>query len=81
MFEERFCPFTDESKGEHLAIVGLIVNHNDSYNEMGIASRIDRSYKDKDDDVSDFIVKWHGEEDEFRKLCEDLDIGLMEYSV
>ena len=67
--------------GTYPTFTGLIVRNNkdgNDYDEIGFAGTIDMSYKDKGDQVSDFIVKWWGEEEEFRKICKELGIGIFE---
>ena len=77
--EERFCPFTDESKGLYPKLCGLIMRH-DGYDEIGIANLIDMSYKGKEDQVGDFIIKWHDGEEKFIKKIKELDLQLIEYN-
>ena len=44
---------------------------------MGFAHWIDRSYKGKDDDVSDFWFKWWGDQNDFEKICKKLKISIV----
>ena len=43
-----------------------------------MAETIDMDYKDKADQVDGFRVMWHGGEEEFRKKCKELGIGIHE---
>jgi hypothetical protein len=51
------------------------------YDEMGFAGTIDMDYKGKPDQISDFVVMWDGEEEEFRKRCKELQINVSEMEV
>jgi len=66
-----------EDVGDCPTFMGLIVKHRkngNNYDEMGFAQRIDMDYKNKLDQVGDFIVKWHKSEEEFVKECEKLGL-------
>jgi len=71
---ERWCPFTEESKGEMDNVIGLI---DEGLDDMGFCYRIDMSYKGKDDQWTDFFFKWFGEKKEFIELCKRLKIDLI----
>jgi hypothetical protein len=61
---------------------GLIIHHRkdgNDYDEIGFAGTIDMSYKDKGDQISDFIVMWDGDEESFIKKCGELGIDVMTY--
>ena len=71
----RHNPYDEEEHGEYPYFTGLIVRHK-GYTELGFAGTIDMSYKDKGDQVSDFIVMWNGSEEDFIKKCEELDFDI-----
>ena len=85
LFKKRYNPYMEQvGKNPYIgtmnAITGLILYHKkdgNDYEECGFATLIDRSYKGKDDDVGDFIYKYHGDEEDFEKLCIELKIGLV----
>jgi len=65
----------DESPGEEMNnIIGVIDGH-----EIGFANVIDMSYKGKADQTSRIHYLYHGDKEEFRKLCKDLKIDIEEY--
>jgi len=69
--------------GTYPTFTGLIVHNrknNNNFDEMGFAGTIDMSYKDKGDQVGDFIVKWSGSEEDFIEKCKELgfDIHIIE---
>lgn len=70
---ENFDIWTGESEGKRDNIVGVI----EGPNEMGFCFRIDMSYKGKGDQWTDFFYKFHGENDEFERLCDELGISLV----
>lgn len=49
--------------------------------ELGFANWIDMDYKGKGDQVTDIFYKYYGEPDDFRLLCADLGIDVVEYPV
>lgn len=83
-YQKRLNPYDEESDfGEYPTFTGLIVRHrkDNQYDEMGFARTIDMDYKGKPDQVSDFVVMWDGGEEEFKKECEKLQIGIFEMEV
>lgn len=83
-YQKRFNPYDENGYfGEYPTFTGLIIHHrkDSQYDEMGFAGTIDMDYKDKPDQVSDFIVMWNGGEEEFRKECEKLQINIHEMEV
>lgn len=82
--QKRSNPYDEKSDfGEYPTFTGLIIHHrkDGQYDEMGFAGTIDMDYKDKPDQVSDFVVMWDGGEEEFRKECEKLQINIFEMEV
>lgn len=75
---KRFNPYTDEYVGEMNNISGLICNHKNGLVECGFVQMIDMQYKGKDDQWTDYIVVCDEESEDFKKLCEKLNIGLIE---
>lgn len=69
-----------EDVGKYPTLTGLIIHHkkDDDYDEIGFAQTIDMDYKDKGDQVDGFVVMWDGEEEDFRKKCEELGLGHQE---
>ena len=83
----RLNPCVDDSErhllGTYPTFTGLIVRHRkngNDYDEIGFAGTIDMDYKDKGDQVSDFIVLWHDGEEEFIKVCKKLGINVYCYN-
>lgn len=80
-FEKRFNPYDpDRDYGNYPFFTGLIVRE-EEYEDMGFAGTIDMDYKGKPDQVSDFIVKWCGSKEDFRKECKKLGIRIYEMKV
>ncbi len=82
-YQKRSNPYDEKGDyGEYSTFTGLIIHHKDGQSdEIGFAGTIDMDYKGKPDQVSDFIVVWYGEEEEFRKECERLQINVYEMEV
>lgn len=81
----RFNPYNeiageDPDTGEMDNIVGLILKHRDGchYDECGFAYAIDMNYKGKDDQVGGWAIMFDGSKEEFRKLCQELNLPLWE---
>jgi hypothetical protein len=70
---KRGNPYDESYSAEMDNIVGLVYGQ-----EIGFAYRIDREYKDKDDDVSSLFYVFEGGEEEFRGLCKKLNIQVFE---
>jgi len=73
----RYNPYMEDNEqhGNYPVFTCLIVRH-DGYDEMGFANTIDMNYADKEDQFSDIIVQWDGEEKEFIEKCRELEFGL-----
>lgn len=84
---KRINPYgTDEENeqgmfGKYPTLTGLIIRHSTHDEDMGFAYTIDMSYKDKGDQVGDFAVMWHGDEDGFREECERLGLSIHEMNI
>lgn len=72
----RHNPYDESEKDEMDNIVGVIAG-----DEIGFAYRLDRSYKDKGDDVSSPFYLYQGEPVDFRKLCKKMEIEVVEYPI
>lgn len=68
--KQRYDPYGDRYTGEMDNIIGLWYG---PY-ENGLAYRIDRKYKGKDDDFTDYFFKLNGDFKEFEKMCKELGI-------
>lgn len=81
-FDKRVNPYMEDGAdcGTYPVFTGLIIHHNKNgnWNEMGFARTIDMDYKGKPDQVSDFIVRWDGGEEEFRAKCKELNLNIHE---
>ena len=82
LYTRRFNPHNDmvgknPDIGQMDNIVGVI-NNCDGNEETGFMFLQDMSYKGKDDQLTDWVVKTFHEPDEFRKLCQKLKINLWE---
>ena len=76
----RYNPYNDiagdnPDTGEMDNIVGVIEDHK-GWEEMGFMYLEDMDYKGKDDQLTDWCVKYHGEPEKFEKLCRELKIPL-----
>ena len=85
-WSKRFNPYMSNEKdvGKYPTLTGLIIKHRkggNNYDEIGFAQTIDRDYKDKGDDVGDFIIKWHEGEKEFIEKCEELGLGIVKMNL
>lgn len=74
--QEISNPYMEEVIGKMDNITGLITKDKDGNDEVGFAHLIDRNYKGKDPDVSDFFYKYWGEKEEFEKICKELKINI-----
>lgn len=84
--ENPYMPKETEKKllGQYPTLIGLIVrnrkNSND-FDEIGFAGTVDMFYAGKQDQTSDFIIKWWGTEEDFIKKCGELGLGIDEFLV
>ena len=65
----------EEEKELTYNLIGVICG-----DEQGIAQLIDLSYKD-DQQIGQFLVNTALKDDEFKKLCKDLEIDFFEYPI
>lgn len=65
----------DEKVGTIPALIGVIAG-----DEQGICNLIDMTYKGKDPQVGDFIVKTYYTNEEFIMKCEEWGLSTIEYS-
>ena len=77
--QRRWNPYEDMATGngdvgEMDNLIGVVMG-----NDIGFCQLIDMDYKGKPDQIGDFIVKWFGEEEDFRKLCKELEIDFHKY--
>lgn len=70
----RSNPYDETEKDPMDNICGIIAG-----DEIGFAHWIDMDYKDKDDQVSVPFYLYQGEADEFKKICGELKIQIVEY--
>lgn len=78
----RYDPFEDRVYGERDNIVGVI-DWNVKYigpdhAELGFMYLEDFAYKGKDDQLTDWAIKYPGDIEDFRKLCDKLKITYWE---
>jgi hypothetical protein len=71
--QEIYNPYSDEVEGEIDNITGVIEG-----DKVGFAYLIDRSYKDKSPDLGTMFYEDYMEHQEFKKLCEELGVGIWE---
>lgn len=80
-FQPRYNPYLSEldqhTLGDYPTFTGLIIRH-PGYDEIGFAGTIDMDYKGKPDQVSDIIVAWQGDEEDFKQKCKELEIDIIE---
>ncbi len=77
----RYDPYSEKEYGLHPALVGLISLDEFGNRELGWANVIDMGYKDKHDQFTDYLIKWHGGEEEFLQICESIGVGMVDLSV
>lgn len=86
-WSKRFNPYMikengePEDVGEFQTLTGLIIKHRKDGNyweELGFAYTIDMDYKDKGDQYTDIVFHYYGEEEEFKKLCKEWEIPIVE---
>src|SRR3990167_11350955 len=70
----RSNPYDEKENDPIENIVGTIAG-----DEIGFAHWIDRAYKDKADDVSVPFYLYQGDAEEFKKICGELRIQIVEY--
>jgi len=61
-------------------IMGLIIHHDNGFDECGFVYKIDMSYAGKEDQWTDFFYKEFEGCEEFKKLLKQLEIPYMEYN-
>lgn len=84
--QQRWNPYMGDDDQKHLGtfptFTGMIIHHLENggdYDEIGFAYTIDMDYKGKEDQVSDIVVSWGGEVEDFKKKCGELGIDCIEY--
>ena len=76
---KRYNPYDEQENREMNNIVGVIRGHHEGENdwdEMGFMYLQDFDYKGKEDQLTDWCIKWSEGTEEFEKLCEYLQIPL-----
>ena len=74
--KKQYNPYQDKEIGEMDNIAGMI--YQGKYEtKTGFVYIIDRSYKGKDSDYSDFFYIFGGGKEEFEKLCRDLNLNIV----
>ena len=72
--KRRYNPY-DESEGDKMDnVVGVVAG-----DEIGFAHWLDRDYKGKGDDISVPFYLYHGDLGNFRNLCKELNLDIVEY--
>ena len=69
-------PYEDGDLGEMDNLIGIICG-----NEQGFAQLIDMSYKDKDPQIGEIIIKTYYSEKDFIELCKKQGIGFYKYDL
>ena len=72
--QDRWNPYSEKKIGEMDNFTGFMK----ATGEMGFAHLIDMSYKGKDSQWTDIMYYYDGSEREFRQLCKDLKINIIE---
>jgi len=78
---KRYNPYEADTTEEMDNIVATIDKDKHGNEEMGFCNCIDMSYKGKGDQHTDFFYKYWGEKEEFKKLCKELKIDIIEYPI
>jgi len=68
--------YSDEIEGKMDNIIGVIAK-----DKVGFSYLIDRSYKDKEPDISDIFYQYWDSKNNFKKLCKKLKISVYEYPI
>jgi formylmethanofuran dehydrogenase subunit E len=76
LIQDIYNPYTDEIEGKCPNIIGVIAGE-----EIGFSYLIDRSYKDKEPDISDLFYNYYDSKNSFIKLCRKLKIDVYEYPI
>ncbi len=77
--KRRYNPYEDDMSGNYEGgaemdnLIGLV----ESDIDMGLCYRLDLDYKNKEDQWSDYLIKWHDGLESFEKLCKDLKIDIV----
>ena len=84
--QKRHNPYMpdDADVGTHDTFIGFIERHRENgndYDNIGFCYRIDMDYKDKPDQWTEIIIRWDGEEKEFKEKCEELGIDVIEEDI
>lgn len=74
LMTHRSNPYDENENSPMDNIVGTIYN-----DEIGFANWIDMSYAGKEDQISTSFYIYHGEKEDFKKLCKELNIDCNEY--
>lgn len=76
----RYNPYMgDDPIGERENIAGVIEGHHDEENDWddcGFMYLQDMSYKGKDDQLTDWAIKYYGSKEDFEKLCKELSVPI-----
>ena len=81
-WSKRSNPYMlDQDVGEYQTLTGIICKDKDGNDELGFALTIDMSYKNKGDQWTDIKYHFWGDKKEFKKLCKNLKIGWVDYSL
>ena len=76
-WSKRYNPYMpdDFDAGKHNTLIGYIGKDKDGNREMGFTKAIDMAYKGKADQWTPIMIHWwEGEPEEFKKICEELEI-------
>jgi len=79
-WSKRINPYMpDEDVGSYPTLAGMIYTEKGE-EKIGFVYVIDMDYKGKPDQYGEIMYHYLGEEDNFRKLCKELEIDIIEYS-
>lgn len=77
----RYDPYSEKEHGSHPTLIGLISLDESGNKEFGWARVIDMGYKNKPDQFTDHLIKWWGDEKEFRTICKSIGVDVATLSV
>ncbi len=71
--------YLDQDCGEIDNIIGVISKDQFGNEEIGFHHLIDMTYKGKESQIDGLLISYHGDREDFIKLCKELNIDCFEY--
>jgi hypothetical protein len=67
--------------GETPNVIGVVGQDQWGNEEIGFHQLINMTYKNKKSQIDGLLVQYYGEKEDFKKLCEELNIEYFEYPI